>query len=660
MVFGMGAFFTNVQLRLDDDAGLARLVSLFTAKVSELGYGLASEGEAADRTISFARSGSWIAVYDEATDSHAVPLAELAAMLSRELSAPAITVSVHDSDVLDLELWEAGERRDVYSSAPSYFDEPSDEQLRAVAGKPAAWRSLLARGRTEEELRSAFTKELSFAEDTLREIAELLGLDPSLVSVGYRYAAEGHGPRLAASLRFRLNERPSFEIRAEGKPALGPRIGASEDDPAAHYELMVGSPAQLALTLRNGGGAARGLELTLEGSALESGIVGIVSANLVLGEPRLGNTFDAAVVAEREGNRVRYVATFPDAEIPAAFAGDPYETMRARPDKVVEIMFTSNVHANVHLEARREGEGEVVATFVPTAAPETAFSVRSRVTVAPRAARPLRATEGLHPHQLAPLLGRDRLFLLVSFDSSRDEAARFAAAEALRWSDVLGDPAKLEYATFHRDPRLRPSTGHGFALAKLEATFRETQVFSLSSNIVGETLTPAGPGAGLAFGTRILPPDEGPDAPRPTFALWTDGAGNRSRALEERLVAIADRAMTTARGIQAIVGRWSWAPSHPDRTPYEEASGVHGGTLERTWLVRYVRGVAPGHLWLGRELAARIDRDRVAAVAEVAACGEGIRVRVDDSAAAIAALEGAIEPILPDENAWREAQRGGA
>jgi hypothetical protein len=65
----------------------------------------------ADRTIVLARSGGWVAVYDQLSDELASDeLEALAKGLSAALDVPAVTALVADSDVLLMELFERGKR----------------------------------------------------------------------------------------------------------------------------------------------------------------------------------------------------------------------------------------------------------------------------------------------------------------------------------------------------------------------------------------------------------------------------------------------------------------------------------------------------------------------------------------------------------------------
>jgi len=444
---------------------------------------------------------------------------------------------------------------------PDYFGKPSPKRRKSLAGDTAAWRTLLAPGRTETELGDAFAKKLLFAEETLGEVAALLGIGKNIALVGYRYAAEGHGPELAATLRFRLTARPAHETAAEGPPRLGPSYGRDTVDlPPTRHAFMVGSPAQVSATARNLGGPGVGVEVWVEGEALDRGLVAVAGVNLVLGSPHDRNFFEAEPAGRPEGDRSCTVASFPDAPIPAGFVGDLNELMRARPDKMITIMHGSNVHTNVMLTALAPGEGKLRVSLV-TPGGGAPFVDEGVLEVTEAAPRPRFALSEVYPQQLEPLTARSTVFMLVSFATSRAAAARFAAAAVREWQFVLGAPKALHLSVFHRDARMAPTTKKGADLTNLEGMFEDTQLVSLSTSrgLHGKS-------SGASFGTYILPAD-GDDPPCPTFALWADVAGDpEKRALHaERLGTIAERAMNEG-GLQAMVGAWGWAPT-TDRSP---------------------------------------------------------------------------------------------
>jgi len=124
----MGSFFTNVQVfagtapRGREDEIHGAIVASLRADAKAKGLSAASADEQADRTIFVGPPGRWISVYDEASESQSLDvLDELAGTLSRATGCPTLGILVHDSDVLILRLFEAGELRDAYNSQPAYF-----------------------------------------------------------------------------------------------------------------------------------------------------------------------------------------------------------------------------------------------------------------------------------------------------------------------------------------------------------------------------------------------------------------------------------------------------------------------------------------------------------------------------------------------------------
>jgi len=71
--------------------------------------------------------GQATVIYDAAEGD-----AALAAALSRAFTCPALVVRVHDSDVLQYELDDAGARTDAYDSWPGYFDVDEDDDAPVV------------------------------------------------------------------------------------------------------------------------------------------------------------------------------------------------------------------------------------------------------------------------------------------------------------------------------------------------------------------------------------------------------------------------------------------------------------------------------------------------------------------------------------------------
>src|SRR5688572_24805790 len=102
----MGSFYTNITLRTTEQAGVTD--TLRSAKRSAY--------------VSQPMNGC-VVVYDrESEDQDIEVLKKLASSLSSKLKCAALSVLIHDDDVLIYTLHENGKVTDEYISWPKYFD----------------------------------------------------------------------------------------------------------------------------------------------------------------------------------------------------------------------------------------------------------------------------------------------------------------------------------------------------------------------------------------------------------------------------------------------------------------------------------------------------------------------------------------------------------
>src|SRR5579871_5209470 len=73
-------------------------------------------------------SDGYVVVLDAESDWQGPSVFELARDLSGQFGCPLLAVLVHDDDVTYYELWDAGNRRDTYSSMPD-FPNPTPNML---------------------------------------------------------------------------------------------------------------------------------------------------------------------------------------------------------------------------------------------------------------------------------------------------------------------------------------------------------------------------------------------------------------------------------------------------------------------------------------------------------------------------------------------------
>jgi hypothetical protein len=137
--------------------------------------------------------------------------------------------------------------------------------------------------------------------------------------------------------------------------------------------------------------------------------------------------------------------------------------------------------------------------------------------------------------------------------------------------------------------------------------------------------------------------------------LWSHGPG-----LDGALgvaCEVVEEAMRDYDGIQGFVTRWGAAGGSLDSTQYEQAAGIHGPTMLRSWSTRWLRGVSNHARWLGPELRSRLARDEfeaLSSVAQVEAAGSFLRVTLRTGEnEEVSRVEEALAALLPTrEDAW--------
>ncbi|MCG8416416.1 MAG: hypothetical protein MJE77_00570, partial [Proteobacteria bacterium] len=116
----MGSFFTNVQVRVDarePEQSRRRIVAALRQWMTASGYIEVRDEDNHERTflVGPVTKHPWITIYDSATEGQSDSvLSELTTVLSAAMRGVAIAVLMHDSDVLELTLFEQGARQDEY------------------------------------------------------------------------------------------------------------------------------------------------------------------------------------------------------------------------------------------------------------------------------------------------------------------------------------------------------------------------------------------------------------------------------------------------------------------------------------------------------------------------------------------------------------------
>jgi hypothetical protein len=164
---------------------------------------VAAELELARQEAYVYAEGGDVVVFPPLGDELELPA--LAGLLAGRLRAPALAVTVIDSDALVLHAYDAfGELRDQYDNAPGYFGDAevddlplgSDGMPLPTGGDAALLVALAARG-DEAAVEAVLRREwesYTFAEELHQALLEQLGLPLAAVGTDYALVADGQRP----------------------------------------------------------------------------------------------------------------------------------------------------------------------------------------------------------------------------------------------------------------------------------------------------------------------------------------------------------------------------------------------------------------------------------------------------------------------------------
>lgn len=629
----------------------------------------ATDDEAPDRTVIVGPSGPWIAVYDEATESQDTRLLEtLAKALSKSCDTHAVTVLVHDSDVLDLRLLARGARVDQYCRGAESLGPVTASRKRAIRGKPEAWIPVLAPGKSTAQLEDLMNTEWSFAELALDAWATALGIDAAQFRVGFNYLQE-EGLEGQTSLRFC---KAIADVPLSGDAQLTDGFPPSFVFPP--IETAMGGTHFPSVSLHNRGITTTGVRVELSGDAVRRGLLRMdrvrtawrAEGKHVISSAAL-ERLEAPAQCTPEGSWTVELPLQPLAYAPTPRGNSPAE-------------WTKDIHRGFSVMPEvtflQAGEGEVVVRVIPLAYPSCAFTRSFHVTVHPAPRKPLKV-EKSHPG----LLDLERPYFLIAMVcfSEATERTRLAAARGMeKWLRLVNRDEAFFTGT-RAAPGKRASAvsvskteiPDGKAWKKITELLLEYGITRLECHPLAEEaakhkmttddferavqrqhgskgLSMAG-GHGVVFERAQV--TEGDDAGvAPSLTVWTStvaGMHPRLAILHERLNEWVESVVADAPVHQAFRAEWNWKPLlSASPTLYEQQHGVDSRAVTlHAWNARHLRALGSA-MWLSESLAARIDLAALGHVAQVSRTGALLKVVPD--ASRLDLVERALELLLPD------------
>lgn len=293
----MGSFLTNVQVFVgEQSAGEVRdaLVRWLPTALKGEGMYLTRGADAPERTIVFGPVSDdrrWVSVFDEAGEDQSGSHQELARAASAVLKTFALSVLVHDSDVLEVHLFHGGRELDAYCNRPDYFEGGTA----GPSGDASRWAPVLGPGRTESDLEQAFHGAAHDADAVLVQIARVLGIDADLATAGFNSLDEARSSDDLLRLGFTAEEtstgRQAREQELESdreRPHQGsepPELVPAKEGHTPTFVIGTDPNSTLEYTLqvKNIGGRTEGVVVNLSGVALDRGLLEVSRVRVVSG-----------------------------------------------------------------------------------------------------------------------------------------------------------------------------------------------------------------------------------------------------------------------------------------------------------------------------------------------------------------------------------------
>lgn len=169
----MGRFSTTVQIKSADNG---KFIDTFTEVMKKRSFVPCSEDEA-EQSYLLAIGEGWVTLANEEYGDNRKKAYDDSRELAAALITGAFTVEVVDSDFAVLTLYAPSGSEDevIVGDGSDYgIDKPA-------RGKRAYWEPLISDGKTWEQFSETAAKNEVFVEDTLAELAAVLGIDPNYV-----------------------------------------------------------------------------------------------------------------------------------------------------------------------------------------------------------------------------------------------------------------------------------------------------------------------------------------------------------------------------------------------------------------------------------------------------------------------------------------------
>lgn len=198
----MGRFSTTVQVKCN--SGRTSFIDSFCDVMKKRGFVPCSEDQATASYILAYSEGGWTTLANEEYKDNPKKAYEDSQQIATSMKTSSFSVEVVDSDFAVLKLFDGNFSDEVVVGDGSGYgiEDPS-------RGNRECWEPLLAFGKMWEEFSQTAEKENTFVEDTLVELAEILGIVPDYICADYSELSEGDSNEKLSQLHFKKAKEKS-------------------------------------------------------------------------------------------------------------------------------------------------------------------------------------------------------------------------------------------------------------------------------------------------------------------------------------------------------------------------------------------------------------------------------------------------------------------
>jgi hypothetical protein len=174
----MGTFVANFHVRSNDSDAIRDTLAVVSA---------------GDFRVSMPHNG-WVSIYESrASTQDEAWIERLAQELSTRWCTVCVAFMVHDSDFARYWLNDQGQLLDEFNSDPEYFDDVSATERQRLQGRSDIFLRYCQPQVTREQVETVLRSDVTFAEETVSQLAEFLGIDPDRALDDFGHEGMGGG-----------------------------------------------------------------------------------------------------------------------------------------------------------------------------------------------------------------------------------------------------------------------------------------------------------------------------------------------------------------------------------------------------------------------------------------------------------------------------------